>query len=49
MSIDRCGLGQATVFALVIGLGGGQAAQSAGQTTQQPPTEPTASGGRSTE
>ena len=48
MSIDRCGVGRATVFALLIALGGGLTAQSAGQTTQQPPTQPTASGGRTT-
>ena len=45
MSIDRCDVGRATVFALLIALGGGLTAQSAGQTTQQPPTQPTASGG----
>ena len=47
MSIDRRGVGRATVFALVIALGGGLTAQSAGPATQQPPTQPTASGGAS--
>ena len=42
MSIDRCGVGRATVVALLIALSEGLAAQSAGQTTQPPPTEPTA-------
>src|SRR6185369_14262923 len=44
MTTDRCDVGRATVFALLIALGGDLTAQSAGQTTQQPTAQTPAGG-----
>ena len=44
MSMPGSDFGRVTVFVALIALGGGLMAQSAGQTTQDPPTQPTANG-----